>query len=400
ELDAEVLIYYVLQDFTFGIFYMASDGSYTFTPSPDVTGTFTVTYYGCDPCSICDEGTLTILVVTDKDANTAPAALPFESSICEGDYVEINMNDIVQDMQTTDADLAYAFEGVNTGLISFDASTHVLTYQSMPGVLGSAVIPYTVCDNSLVTLCTSDTLRVYLNDHLPLHIQSAMVISPTCYGAMDGEIIIESLNVDGNLNYTWSTTETTNSISQLGAGNYALEVQSDLACAVALDTTFVLINPEILEITDITLTGITATANGSMVPIIQGGQPPYAYLWTSPSGNASTNAELMNLTEPGVYSLQVTDANGCTDQASTTLTSLDEDAASQPVVYWSEIQDALFIQGCETGSIRLFNSSGSLCFEQTLNAGKNIRVNGLAAGMYHWQITNDQTIWNGRFMKQ
>ena len=401
ELDAEPLTYYVLEDLTFGIFYMAPDGSYTFTPYPDVTGTFTVTYYGCDPCAICDQGTLTILVVTDKDANTAPMAQSVATSICEGDYIQIPMDESVSDLQTPDTNLSFTFGEVSNGLISFDENTHILTYQSMPGVTGFVDIPYQVCDDGLVTLCAEDTLHIALNNHIALHLQEAEIQEPSCFGNADGSIVINLVNVSGNLTFQWSTGGQTNGISNLVAGNYALTIQSDLTCAIGLDTLFVLSEPQLLSITDFTIAGISATGNGTIAPVITGGTAPYAFQWTWPNGTTSAQAELTELTEAGDYILNITDQQGCTTTSSATITWSNELDDAPLLVYWSPTQSSLILHGYMHGDpwIRLFNTVGELCWEERINGKSMFNLDALSAGMYHWQISSASNTNSGQFIK-
>lgn len=61
------------------------------------------------------------------------------------------------------------------------------------------------------------------------------------------------------------------------------------------------------------------------------GQSPYTYSWTGPNGFTSTDEDLIQL-EAGVYTLNVTDANGCTGTASVTIASVpDPNGCGGPV---------------------------------------------------------------------
>lgn len=111
--------------------------------------------------------------------------------------------------------------------------------------------------------------------------------------------------------YNWSTGETTNSISSNTAGTYTVEVTDSEGCVgeasidigntTPCDSFYVTINMD--------TTGNILTAD-----VILGGNAPYAYLW--PTGE-TTRSIMTN--GAGVYSVEVTDSEGCIYQMSHTV---------------------------------------------------------------------------------
>lgn len=115
--------------------------------------------------------------------------------------------------------------------------------------------------------------------------------------------------------YLWSNSQTTNTSTGLSAGNYTVTVTESGGCTRSM--TFALSAP-----TPITIT-LTPTSpnnaplynNGQIVAVASGGTPNYLYLWnTSP---IKTTATITGLSS-GIYTVKVTDKNGCTSTSSST----------------------------------------------------------------------------------
>jgi len=128
------------------------------------------------------------------------------------------------------------------------------------------------------------------------------------------------MSAPGNYNYSWSNGANTASISNLAPGNYTVTITNSNGCNIV--SSYTIIQPLILGAT------ATATTNyngfniscfgfndGAAAVTLSGGTAPYTYLWSTGSNAQS----ISNLTS-GSYSVTVTDANGCTSQASVVLT--------------------------------------------------------------------------------
>src|SRR5690606_25274181 len=106
--------------------------------------------------------------------------------------------------------------------------------------------------------------------------------------------------------YLWNNGETTPTISGLVAGNYSVGITDANGCTVS----------QSFNITQPTaLTASTSQSNiacngedtGVASITVSGGVAPYTYLWS----NGETTAAITGLTA-GTYTVDVTDANGCT----------------------------------------------------------------------------------------
>lgn len=122
----------------------------------------------------------------------------------------------------------------------------------------------------------------------------------TCHGAANGSINISVSNGDGNYTYQWTDGPTTQNRTGLGPGTYIVLVEDGLTATGFAEV--VITEPD--EIV------INATVDGTNIYIeVTGGTAPYSYAWADgPTSSDRTNVE------PGEYTLDVTDANGCTAQ--------------------------------------------------------------------------------------
>ena len=132
--------------------------------------------------------------------------------------------------------------------------------------------------------------------------------APSCNGENNGSILASA---DGtNLNYVWSNGQSGNAISGLEAGSYTVTVSSDSGCSN--QSTVALVNPPALQID---LNGTQPSCfeenDGSISCSVTGGQPPYTYNWS----NGESSNHITNLTS-ATYSVEITDANGCSGSAS------------------------------------------------------------------------------------
>ncbi len=161
-----------------------------------------------------------------------------------------------------------------------------------------------------------ETDTFVLNPPNPLE-DSINAISPLCYGECNGEI--QMLVSGGTPSYTvnWSTGDNTDTIAGLCAGVYYVTVTDANNCQIT--DTVQLIQPD-------TLTGVFfaveptcyGECNGSLSINVTGGTPVYSYLWS----DSSTSSSISNICS-GIFSVTITDANGCQITKDTTIAQPD-----------------------------------------------------------------------------
>ncbi len=116
------------------------------------------------------------------------------------------------------------------------------------------------------------------------------------------------------MSYAWSNNAVTANIADLTAGWYKLTVTDENLC-ILVDSIEVT-QPELLTVTlDPTMVTCNGADNASIIAVVNGGTMAYSYTWS----NAETT-EMISGLDPAEYSVAITDANGCTANASVTIT--------------------------------------------------------------------------------
>jgi hypothetical protein len=132
----------------------------------------------------------------------------------------------------------------------------------------------------------------------------------SCNGGNNGTA---SITADGgtlSYSYSWSNGGTTASISNLTSGLYTVTVTDGNGCTKS--ASYQVTEPTVLTANgNGTNVSCYSGSNGTATVTAGGGTLPYSYLWS----NGGTTASISNLTA-GLYTVTVTDGNGCTKTAS------------------------------------------------------------------------------------
>ena len=151
--------------------------------------------------------------------------------------------------------------------------------------------------------CT-DTLNVAV----PVNALPALSAGTTlinCYGSNTGMAWVTAANTPGPYTYLWNTTSVNDSIFQEPSGLYSVTV-SDLNGCIS-DTSVVITESDSIALIYSNIqNSCAAAANGFIKVQYSGGTLPYTYLWNT----TATSDSIFNLI-PGIYTLTLSDANGC-----------------------------------------------------------------------------------------
>ena len=176
------------------------------------------------------------------------------------------------------------------------------------------------CNNSSSATITQPTL-------LQLSAQTTAI---KCFGESTGAIDVTVTGGTIPYSYSWSNGETTQDLTNVGAGNYQLILTDNNGCFLTTNYTLTQPNAALSTTNSVTDVSCFGGTNGAISVSTAGGTSPYSYFWNT----SSTTEDLTGLGF-GTYTLTVTDANNCVTNLSATVnqpTQLAENAVIQNVL--------------------------------------------------------------------
>jgi len=204
--------------------------------------------------------------------------------------------------------------------------------------------------------------------------------NPTCFGDTDGEATATSQNGTGPYTYTWDdplvqTTQTATGL--LANTTYNVDVIDNLGCTGS-GTVTIGETPEI--IVDIIRDDASCfgSTDGQVEAVMTNGVAPFTFVWDDPSSQTTNPATGLGV---GTYSVTVTDANGCTATASTTVNQPSEIFISGVVTYDN---------GTSNGTIDATITGGTTPYASTVwsNSATTEDISGLTSGTYTLTVTD------------
>lgn len=200
------------------------------------------------------------------------------------------------------------------------------------------------------------------------------IVNPVCQAA-NGSASVTLTGGDAPYQYAWSNGSTGNSTSGLAPGNYTLSVTDAIGCSASATANVAVSNVTLSVST--TQQAAVCTTGGSATATVSNGTAGFTYLWS----NGSTNAAPISLTA-GNYTVTVTDANGCTGTASTTVTLNSLTLSATTSTTPSSCSAA-------TGSATATVSNGTSPYAYNWSGGGNTQtVSSLGAGNYTVTLTD------------
>ena len=156
--------------------------------------------------------------------------------------------------------------------------------------------------NNTAGCTTTDTVIVTEGPAITL---SSVITNLSCNGDPTGSISVSQITGGTQpYSYLWNTGATVNSINNLSAGIYTLNITDSNGCQQL--HTFEITEPEAL-----TITVDNSTSYVLEVASISGGVPSYNYSWIDENGTVVETNSTFIVVNYGTYYLEVEDANGC-----------------------------------------------------------------------------------------
>ncbi len=217
-----------------------------------------------------------------------------------------------------------------------------------------------------------------------------------CFHESTGSINLNAAG--GTIPYTinWTDGNTLVYRTDLPKGVYQASVTDAAGCEISTSLMPIL-QPAVLA-------ADTATATNYITRIlVSGGTTPYSYVWTTDAGEAGNGANSAQLT-PGIYSVDVTDANGCHTSINNILikksiaTGLNvqqaENNAAAITVYPNPTAGNLYLyaQRLQDIQINILNEQGEILQQGAYTLDPNnpagFDITSLGAGIYFLKIVS------------
>ncbi|MFN5237469.1 MAG: HYR domain-containing protein, partial [Bacteroidota bacterium] len=283
----------------------------SFVASTSVAGNYAITVTDANRCT----GTAT----TALAVRTLPAVSVTTGPTCLGNNLSLSSTT----SGGTSPYVSYAWSGPNSfSSTQEDPAAFSLTAQ------GTGTYTVTVTDNSGCTATGSSTI---VGNNSPAI--TASNSGPICQGT---QLTLTSTPQGGAGTYTFSWTGPAGSgytstaqnpaAFTTGAGSagvYSVQVTDANGCTGTGSTTAALYSLPVVTVSNNGPFCIGSTA--LLTSVVTGGAGSYSYAWSGPSGFTSSVANpagftITTVNQGGIYSLTVTDANGCTSVNSTSMT--------------------------------------------------------------------------------
>ncbi|MBS1775397.1 MAG: gliding motility-associated C-terminal domain-containing protein [Bacteroidetes bacterium] len=163
-----------------------------------------------------------------------------------------------------------------------------------------------------------DTLQTTIIQPIPLMVATPTIQNLNCLNSNNGSISLSPTGGNPPYSFSWNTTpiQHTSKASNLTAGTYSCTITDANGCSIVSTSTIGYPNPIQANIPTPQLINCFGDSTGSATVNVNGGFPPYTYLWnTQPSITTKVASGL----KAGNYSVSVTDSVGCTSVATVNL---------------------------------------------------------------------------------
>ncbi len=296
--------------------------------------------------------------------------------------------------------------GIDDASITVSASggTGTLTYTLNPGAvsnttgtfanLGPGNYNVTVTDDN-ACFVTSSNFNLFYPPQL--FIDSEAFTAINCSGIDDGTITVLASGGTGMLTFTLNpgaiASNTTGNFTGIGPGTYTVNITDDNGCSIDSNP-FTFVYPPAITIDSESSTPLTCngTDDGSLSISASGGTGTLTFT-LNPGSITNTTGNFTGI-GPGIYTVDVSDANGCGPVASTPVTFI----YPALIVIDSESMVPLRCFGIDDASISVLASGGTGTLTYTLNPGEISNTtgtfSGLGPGNYNVTVTDD----NGCFV--
>ncbi|HBS85221.1 MAG: hypothetical protein A2W91_04650 [Bacteroidetes bacterium GWF2_38_335] len=378
-------IYYVGSNpnTTSGISLTGTTNSYYGVYFTDYTATHTVSYNYDDftaQCELCNP-----LYARNDNAKTTWIPLSATHTGCvasatgQSTVDQVFRSEYFVSIQNEDVNLGPDVAFCDGNSITLDATHTPATYLWQDATTNPTLSALTTGTYHVSVYYEGCTMRDTMN--LTVYPNPGVTLSSTavnCFGGTDGSVSAVATGGTIPYDYNWNSGQTTSSVSGLPAGNYIITVTDDNFCTITgnIDVTepATALSSLVSSATNVSCFGGN---NGAATVSASGGTPGYTYLWSNSAVTPSVSGLIA-----GVYSVNVTDLNGCTSTASVTIT--------EPAILASTISGTnLLCNGDGSGTATISVSGGTTPYSYLWSNGAvTPSISGLSVGVFGVTVTD------------
>lgn len=391
--------------------------------APTMLSTYSVdvTASGCN--------TLTDSITVDV-SNIETFDLGMNDTLCVGDTAVFDFNQFNGAITWHDASTNMVYNATVSETVSFQLvdiagcvknDTVEVTFQTNPMVnLG---VDSTICYNDTITLNagagnyqylwstneTSQSIEVYHDTTVSVAvsdvygcmtvdtIEFTTYVRPTlidsmipalCNEAQNGSVSVTIQNNPSAYSISWENGDTTFVRDSLYAAVYTYTVLDSNNCAYY--GSIAVTEPSPLSLSHV-VTNETVTGNGAIDLSVTGGTAGYTYNWD----NSETTEDIDSLTG-GVYTVIVTDANGCQETVSITVNNtvgIDGVTLLDFNVYPNPSNGVITVASPQNNAmLQLFNNVGQVVVTEVIETQQAILdFSSLQKGVYYLKLTANES---------
>jgi len=216
-----------------------------------------------------------------------------------------------------------------------------------------------------------------ITEPLPVSVTPTLA-NVSCNGGNNGSITLIVSGGNSPYTYLWNTGATTQNLTGLTANTYSATITDSKGCTK--NVSYNITEPTALSVTGTQVNvSCNGGSNGSINLTVTGGITPYSYSWS----NGSITQNISGLTA-NTYTVTVTDKNGCSNNASFTIT--------QPTpLNVTGISNNISCFGGNDGSINLTVSGGTAPYTFSWSNGSaSQNLSSLTANNYTVTVTDSK----------
>ncbi len=238
--------------------------------------------------------------------------------------------------------------------------------------------------------CTK-TQTVNVSEPAPISTAASVDANVSCFGGTNGSASVSANGGTGSYTYSWAPGGgSTALLTTLSAGTYTCTVTDANGCT-KMQTVSITEPSQVLAMdTAATIcTGNSITINSSAT----GGTGSYTYSWNP--GGATTSSITVNPTATTIYTLTVTDANGCSYQAQDSVGVdpcagiIDRSNSSGISVHPNPTASGHFVVEISgEGNMQIMNTLGEVILTAPINNRKEADISHFAKGVYFIRIVS------------